>query len=87
MRESNTMLSLDTLKNKSLKTGQSFFLHSLLSFRSHRCTRSSTLITLSYPSLTSCLKKANRSSFHSATVLWKNLPSELRRVAHHITRL
>jgi len=35
------------LTHKSLKTGQPSFLRSLLSFPSHRCTRSSSLITLS----------------------------------------
>jgi len=57
----------------------------LLSFPSHRCTRSS-LITLSRPnSLTSRLKIANRSFYHSALVLWNNIQSDLRHVAHHVT--
>jgi len=71
------------LTYKSLKTGQPSYLHSLLSFPSHCCTRSSSLVTLR-PSLTSHLKIANRSYYHSAPVLWNNLPSDLRHVAHHI---
>jgi len=78
-----------SLINKSLKTGQPSYLRSilsfLLSFPSHSCTRSSSLITLSRPSLTSRLKIANKSYYHSAPVLWKNLPSDLRHVAHHVT--
>jgi len=47
---------------KSLKTGQPSYFRSLLLFPSHRCTRSSSLITLNRPSLTSRLKISNRSS-------------------------
>jgi len=76
-----------SLTYKSLKTGQPFYLRSLLSFPSHRCrpTRSSSHITLNRPSLTSRLKIANRSFYHSATVLWNNLPSHLRQVVYHVT--
>jgi len=74
-----------SLTYKSLKTGQPSYVRSLLSFPSHRCTRSSSLITLSRPSLTSRLKIANRSFHHSAPVLWNNLPSYQRQVAHHVT--
>ena len=74
-----------SLTYKSLKTGQPSYLRSLLSFPSHRSTRSSSLITLSRPSLTSRLKIANRSFGHSAPVLWNSLPSDLRHVAHHVT--
>jgi len=54
MKELSTRLSL--LSFKSVKTGQSSYLRSLLSFPSHRCTQYSSLITLSRPSLTSRLK-------------------------------
>jgi len=74
-----------SLSYKSLKTGQPSCLRSRLSFFSHCCTRSSSLFTLSRPSLTSRLKIANRSFYHSAPVLWNNLPSHLRQVVHHIT--
>jgi len=74
-----------SLTYKSLKTGQSSYIRSLLSFSSHRCIESSSPITLSRPSLTSPLKIANRSFYHSAPVLWNNLPSYLRQVVHHVT--
>jgi len=74
-----------SLTYKSLKTGQPSYLRSLLSFPSHRCTRSSFLITLSRPSLTSRLKIANRPFYPSTPVLWNNLPSHLRQVVHHVT--
>jgi len=64
---------------------QPSYLCSLLSFPSHRSTRSSSIITLSRPSLTSRLKIANRSYHHSAPVLWNSLPSDLRQVAYHVT--
>jgi len=66
------------------QTGQPSYLRSLLSFPSHRCTRSSSRIALSRTSLTSRLKIANRSYYHSAPVLWNNLPSDLL-IAHHVT--
>jgi len=78
MRESNTRFSLSQISQPS-------YLRSLLSFTSHRCTRSSSLITLSRPALTSRLKIANRSYYHSAPVMWNNLPSDIRHVAHHVT--
>jgi len=74
-----------SLTYESLKTGQPSYLRSLLSFSSRRCTRSSSLNTLSRHSLTSCLKIANRSFCHSAPVLWNNLPSHIRQVVHHVT--
>jgi len=74
-----------SLTYKSLETGQLSYLLSLLSFPSHRCTRYSSLITLSRPFLTSRLKIAIRSFYHSAPVLWNNLPSHLRQVVHHVT--
>jgi len=42
-----------SLTHKYLKTGQSSWVRTLLVFPSHRCTRSSSLITLSHPSPTS----------------------------------
>jgi len=74
-----------SLTYKSLKTGQPSYLRSLLSFPSYRCTRSSSLITLSHPSLTFRLKIATRSFYLSAPNLWNNLTSHLRQVVHHVT--
>jgi len=45
----------------------------------------SFLITLSRPSLTSCLKIVNWSFYHSPPVLWNNRPSHQRQVVHHAT--
>jgi hypothetical protein len=74
-----------SLAYKSLNTGHPSYLRSLLSFTPHRSTRSSSLITLNRPSLTSRLKISNRSFQHSAPVLWNNLPSDLRHIAHAST--
>ena len=71
----------------SLKTGHSCYLRSLLSSASHRFTRSSSVITLNHPSVTSGLKFSNRSFYHSAPVLWNSLPSHLRYAAQHSTSL
>jgi len=82
MRESNTRFYVSHINLSKLVNLLTSALHSLLSFPSHRCTRSSSL---SRPSLTSRLKISNRSFYHSAPVLWNNLPSYLRQVVHHVT--
>jgi len=48
----------------NLKTGQPSYLHSLFSFHPHRSTQSSSLITLSRPSLTSRLNPTNTQPFY-----------------------
>jgi len=60
-------------------------LTSALFFHSLRCTLSSSLITLSRPALTSRLKIATTSYYHSAPVSWNDLPFDLCHVAHHVT--
>jgi len=78
MRESITRLSFshtNLSKLVNLLTSALFF---------HRCTQSSSLITLSCPSFASHLIIANRIYYHSASVLWNSLPSDLRHVAHHV---
>ncbi len=72
------------LTHKSVETVHPSFLRSLLSLTRHRSTRSSSLITLSRPSITFGLKLSYRSFFHSAPVLWKSTftPSS---EAHHST--
>jgi hypothetical protein len=65
------------LTHKSLKTGHSSYLRSLLSSTPQRATRSSSLITLNRPSVTPGLKISNRSFYHFAPVLWNSLPSSL----------
>jgi hypothetical protein len=72
-----------SLTHKSLKTGHPAYLRSLLSLTPHRSTRSSSLITLNRPSVTSSLHISNRSFYHQAPVLWNDLPSYLRHTAHH----
>jgi hypothetical protein len=73
------------LTHKSLKTGHPSYLRSLLSSTPRRSTRSSSLITLNRPSVTSGLKMSNRSFYHFAPVLWNSLPSHLRHAAQHST--
>ena len=76
---SNTRFSVSN--HKSLKTGHP----SYLSLTPHRSTRSSSIITLNRPSVTSGLKMSNRSFFHSEPVLWNSLSPHLRHSAHHST--
>jgi len=78
MRESNTRFSLSHIK---IYQNWSTFLPPLspfIPFTSFYLV--SYLITLTRPSLTSRLKIANRSFYHSAPVLWNNLPSHLVRL-------
>jgi len=74
-----------SLTYKSFITGQPSYLRSLLSFPSHRCTWSSSLITLVALLSPLVLKIANISFYQSAPVLRNNLPSHIRQVAHHVT--
>jgi HEPN domain-containing protein len=76
-----------SLTHKSLQSGQPSYLRSLLSLKSNRITRSSSLITLNRPSTTSRLKITNRSYYHSAPALWNSLPSDLRQISDHLTSL
>jgi len=69
----------------TFQTGQPSYHRSLLSFPSNRCTRTSSLTTLSRPSLTSRHKIANRCYYQSAPMSRNNLPSRLRQVVHHVT--
>jgi len=71
-----------SLPHKSLKTGQPSYLRSLISFPSHRCTWSSSLIILSRPSLTSRLKIANR-SFCSCFMEQSPISFMLGCLSHH----
>jgi len=79
------ILMYRVLLNHPPNYGQPSYPRSLLSFPSHRCTRSSSLITLSQHSITSRLKIANRSFYYSTPVWQNNLPSHLRHVVHHVT--
>jgi hypothetical protein len=69
----------------SEKTGHPSYVRSLLSYKPRRSTRSSSLITLNRPSITSGLKISNTSFYHFASVLINSLPSHLRHTVHHST--
>jgi len=68
---------------KYLKTGQPYYLHSLISFFSHGCTRYSSLVTLSRPFLTSCLK-LQIDLIITPLLFCGSLSTDLRHVAHHV---
>ena len=55
--------------------------YSEISPLSYNKSRSSSLITLKSPSVTSGLKSSNKSVFLSAPVVWNSLPSHLRHAA------
>jgi hypothetical protein len=58
---------------------------SLIHTSSFYSARSSSLITLNRPSVTSGHEISNRSFYHFALVLWNSLPSHLRHTVHHST--
>jgi len=62
-----------------LATAKPSYLSSLLTIQSARSTRSSKLITLYRPAITSGRTVLNRSFGYSAPILWNSLPPELRR--------
>lgn len=68
---------------KTLQSGQPSYLHSLLTVKSNRATRSSDIITLQRPSVRSRLKVTDRSFTHHAPVLWNSLPKQLRQPSAH----
>src|SRR5664279_3736718 len=53
-------------------------LYSLLGVQTNNITRSSSVVILRRPTVTSHLKITNRSFFHHAPILWNNLPVEMR---------
>ena len=81
----NIQYKVLTLTQESLNTGHPAHPSSLLSLTPHHSTRSSSLITLNNPSVTTGLNIFYISSFHSAMALWICLPSHLRQSAHHST--
>jgi hypothetical protein len=64
-----------------LQTQQPSYLHTLLSLQHNNNTRSSSVITLSRPAVSSHLKITNRSFSHHAPVLWNSLPVHMRQPA------
>jgi len=63
---------------KVLTTSQPDYLHNLISVQSTGRTRSSSLVTLARPSVSSSLKITNRSFTYASPYLWNQLPSLLR---------
>src|SRR5664279_196016 len=67
-----------SLTYKTLQSNQPNYLYSLLAVQTNNITRSSSVLTLCRPTVTSRLKITNRSFFHHTPVLWNNLPVEMR---------
>ena len=59
-------------------TSQPDYLHNLISVQYIGRTRSSSLVTLARPSVSSSLQITNRSFTHAAPHLWNQLPSSFR---------
>ncbi len=67
-----------SLTFKVLTTSQPVYLHNLISVQPPHCTRSSSVLTLARPSVSSSLKITNRSFRFSSPHLWNQLPHSLR---------
>ena len=63
---------------KVLTTSQPDYLHNLISVQSTGRTRSSSLVTLTRPSVSSSLQITNRSFIYASAYLWNQLPSSFR---------
>ena len=57
---------------------QPSYLHNLISLQPPRCTRTSSVVTLSRPPASSSLQITNRSFRHASPHLWNKLPVSLR---------
>ena len=68
---------LPSLTYKVLTTSQPDYLHNLISVQSTGRTRSSSLVTLARPSVSS-LQITNRSFTYASPYLWNQLPSSFR---------
>src|SRR5664279_1556578 len=62
----------------TLQSNQPSYLYSLLAVQTNNITRSSSVVTLCRPTVTSRLQITNRSFFRHAPDLWNNLPVEMR---------
>jgi len=67
-----------SLTYKVLTTSQPDYLHNLISVQSTGRTRSSSLVTLARPSVSSSLQVTNRSFTYASPYLWNQLPSSFR---------
>ena len=72
------VLSLLSLTYKVLTTSQPDYLHNLISVQSTGRTRSSSVVTLAPPSVSSSLQITNRSFRYASPHLWNQLPSSFR---------
>ena len=69
---------LFSLTYKVLITSQPDYLHNLISVQSSGRTRSSSVVTLARPSVSSSLQITNRSFRYALPHLWNQLPSSFR---------
>ena len=67
-----------SLTYKVLTTSQPDYLHNLISVQSSGRTRSSSVVTLARPSVSSSLQITNRSFRYASHHLWNQLPSSFR---------
>jgi len=67
-----------SLTYKVLTTSQPDYLHNLISVQSSDRIRSSSVVTLARPSVSSSLQIANRSFRYASPHLWNQLPSSFR---------
>ena len=67
-----------SLTHKVLTTSQPDYIHNLISVQSSGRTRSSSVVTLARPSVSSSLKITNRSFRYASPHLWNQLPSSFR---------
>jgi len=69
-----------SLTYKVLITSQPDYLHNLISVQSSGRTRSSSLVTLARPSVSSSLQITNRSFIYASPYLWNQLPYSFRQL-------
>ena len=67
-----------SLTYKVLTTTQPDYLHNLISVQSSGRTRSSSVVTLARPSVSSSLQITNRYFRYASPYLWNQLPSSFR---------
>ena len=67
-----------SLTYKVLTTSQPDYRHNLISVQSSGRTRSSSVVTLARPSVSSSLQITNRSFRYASPCLWNQLPSSFR---------
>ena len=77
--DSQTVTSFTiSLTYKVLTTSQPDYLHNLISVQSSGRTRSSSVVTLARPSVSSSLQITHRSFRYASPHLWNQLPSSFR---------